>query len=51
MARPASQRRRRRSVPPAQPIPIPHSSWTETDRVTTAAAPIAAEDFWARLGL
>ena len=31
--------------------PLPHSSWSRTDRTRGRNAMIAPDDFWARLGL
>jgi hypothetical protein len=36
---------------PYADIYLPHSSWSRADQKPAPAPPIAAEDFWARLGL
>jgi hypothetical protein len=53
MTRTTTRARLQRHAQPAQHIYIPHSSWTRADHKVAAAtpAPIAADDFWARLGL
>lgn len=53
MTRTTTRARLQRHAQPAQHIYIPHSSWTRADHkvATVTPAPIAADDFWARLGL
>jgi hypothetical protein len=46
-----SRRRRSDAAFPAQPISLPHSSWTRVERKPAAGKTIAPADFWARLGL
>jgi hypothetical protein len=51
MTRATKKVRSVRVTPSAAHIYIPHSSWSRVDSKPAPAAPIAAEDFWARLGL
>lgn len=43
--------RKQRRLGAGQPIHIPHSSWTRTERGPERGALVKPEEFWSRLGL
>ncbi|WP_179045115.1 hypothetical protein [Sphingobium lactosutens] len=51
MTRLVTRTRRSRPAQPDGHVYLPHSSWARVERKPASSVPIAADDFWARLGI